>query len=486
MFPFDLLVPRAPDRRGREPAVNAWIELHNLVVVAETLDDLGPEHAGRILRQRGVDLREAFGEERAEMYERAVDALVAETAFGQRHRDRLAALAQTLHLHPDDVEAAHQRAFGITASRALADGRLSTDERLRLQKLQHTLGLDPGLAEGAFDVLARDHLLVAAARVLSDGVLSPEENEEMEQARRALGTMMPQALRARLDAGARQWQHQNGSSVEAPAAHTFELLANGSEPVRYAWRAQWRTANPVALRSVLRDANGLDLRDTGRTLEVCIPPAALRPPLHTGRVLLTDTLFILEPEGRQPRGYRYREMNRVRRFQNGVLVELGARALLIESEHDEALERWLGRGSETTQTWSARWRPLRANERDAAFRRLADMPTAAHLYQTALPRLRSGVPSGEWSEPGEVRLRRDKLRLRAGGRTSTLSLRSPPEAYAHDRLVWLVRAGAQDMLFEFSGAGEAHRFAREFDGAAAGLAARGGPIRQPEAGTRRG
>ncbi|MCA1481925.1 hypothetical protein, partial [Bradyrhizobium sp. NBAIM08] len=61
MGPLELLEPEPAGLFGREPAFNAFVELHNLVVAGADatggsgLIDFGPEDADRIARERGVD-----------------------------------------------------------------------------------------------------------------------------------------------------------------------------------------------------------------------------------------------------------------------------------------------------------------------------------------------------------------------------------------------------------------------------------------------
>ncbi|MEM6325904.1 MAG: hypothetical protein AAF791_02185 [Bacteroidota bacterium] len=431
MLPFDLLLPHAPDRRGREPEVNAWIELHNLIVAADSVDDFGPESLARIRRQRGVDLRDRFYAERVRFYERALGWTIHATSFLADDRKRLAAIARTLALDADGLARSHERAFGIAVHEAISDDRLSADERLLLHKLQHTLGLDPDLADGAFEILAREQLLVTVARVLADGECSPEEVTEVEQVCHALSVTLPVAIRQRIQAAAEQWH-----LCHTPVPR--EEVVNGSDRVEYSVRAKWR---------------GVLLRRLSQTRHV--PLSALHGSPRHGRVLVTPTLFILASNGRQPRGHSLGKLKRVRQFQNGVLVEVSTMALLIESKDSEDLARALRRAMRTMSPLSARWRVVRPAERKRIFRTLRGVADEMQRYRAALPRLAS---SGEWSSSGKVGMRRMKLRLKGADRAHTLIVRRSHHVFLHGRYVWLVRPGAQDWLFEFHDATSARRF----------------------------
>ncbi|MEM1054294.1 MAG: hypothetical protein AAGI52_02110 [Bacteroidota bacterium] len=462
MFPFDLLVPRSPGRRGREHSINAWIELHNLVVVAETRDDLGAGHVGRIRRQRGIDLRSRFHDERFDLYLRALDWTLANTPFDRADRDWVAAVAETLHLGPLDLEVAHQRAFGIVAHDAIADGHLSTDERLLLHKLQHTLGLDPDLAEQAYDVLARESLLVSISKALNDGALSPGEAVLIEDARSALSVTIPVSLRQYLDKAATRWEDRH----RAPAVG---MTVNDTDSVRRVWSATWWSLPSDRFRKRLLDAFGHDFGKAGRTEPLRLPRAVFRGRPQNGSVIVTNLLLIFDVPGQEPRGHTLRDIHRADRYRNGVAVEFEGRVWIVDSDDDEALADRLSTPVRKRSTWDVRWRTLRANERDTAIRHLKKKDhTAAQRYQAALPRLRSGARMSEWSEMGTMRLRKSKIKLRDGRRSHTVSFRTPPDVYTHQRLVWLVRPGAQDKLLEFLDPAEAQRFVRELARVSAG------------------
>ena len=341
MAPFDLLPPAPADRRGREPDRNAWVELHNVVVAAGRLDELGPEHADRIRRERGVDLRDAFLAERVDLYERLLRWALAQTPFGEEQRQRLGAVARTLRLDPHEVRGPHERAFGTAIHDALADDCLDVDERLHLYRLQHALGLDPSRASGAYESAAREKWLVLVARSLCDGELSPEESAEIEQVRRGLDLAVPEPVRQRLDAAARRWQVAHG---ELPVLRD-PAVPDPEEPVHFAAEAEWQGVLLNNLRSVLTTPDARDAVSSGTgTLRYRIPPVSLSGARRRGRVLLTSRRLLLCARGRAPESTPLARVRQALRFQNGVLVEIrGARGVLVASEDDRALETAVNR-----------------------------------------------------------------------------------------------------------------------------------------------
>ena len=459
MGPFDLLYPDPPDRRGREPDRNAWVELHNVVVAADDLDELAPDHIARIRRQRGVDLGERFYAERLALYQRFLDWTLEDGDFSDRNRALLSALARTLDLRTPDLTGPHQRAFGNAVHGALADDCLSVDERLLLYKLQHTLGLDPALADGAFEVMARERLLVTVARVLCDGELSPEEAEEVERAQRDLGVSVTEGVARMLDGAATRWRVQRGELAEVDTGLPLPAEERGHLVIP----ARWRAVNTPRLKSVFSDPDSRKALHTGDTYHYRMPPVVLRGTRRTGKVVLTNKRFLLVPSGEAPRSHSHASLLRARRFSNGVLLDVkGDRAVFIESDDDRTLAKAVARvlspdEAARTQSWTARWRPLYAAERDVAFSSVRRRSSEPEAYSLALATLRR---MDGWSADGEVRLNRKSLTLRDTTGRKKVSLGSLQGAYPHDRQVWLVRRGSHDWLLEFVSGDEARRFVR--------------------------
>lgn len=456
MGPFDLLTPHAPDRRGREPEVNAWIELHNVLVAASSFDELGPEVIERIQRQRGVDLADGYFDQRLRLYTQFLDWTLEDGDFSEANRQTLAAVAATLHLSSADLETPHQRAFGNAVHESLADDCLSVDERLLLYKLQHTLGLDPGLADGAFEVMAREKLLVTVARVLCDGELSPDEAREVEQAQKNLGVTVPSRVKAMLDRAAKTWTLRHGHLPEVPTG----LSLPNAERGHFVTNAVWRTADLDRLRAVYSDPDSRDVLDSGDTFHYRVPPVALRGVRLEGRVILTSERVVLDARGRQPVDHPLASLRRVLRFQNGVLIEWkDDRATFLATDEPASFIRVLLRLSgveRNDRPWSARWRPVYASERDRAFRRLRQRLPEPEQYRAALPLLRSAG----WSPYGTVLMEGSKLVLAGTGSPQRVSIRSLRGAYLHGRLVWVARRGSHDWLFECLNDAEAERLVR--------------------------
>ena len=459
MGPFDLLYPLPPDRRGREPEHNAWVELHNVIVAADDLDELAPDHVDRIRRQRGVDLAERYYPERVDLYQRYLDWTLRNDDLSDDDRQLLAALARTLYLGTPDLVDSHRRAFGNVVHDALADDCLSVDERLLLYKLQHTLGLDPGLAEGAYEVMARERLLVTVARVLCDGQLSPEEAEEVERTQRDLGVSMTEGVATMLEQAATRWRVHRGDLPDVDAGMPLPEGERG----HFVETARWRSVNLPRLKALFSDPDSREALREGDTYHYRMPPVVLSGTLKSGQVVLTNRRLLLISAGLMPRAMSLASLRRVRRFSNGVLLNIkGERAVCIESGDDRTFVETLTRvmTPDASRKWTARWRPLYAAERDVAFASVRRRSSEPEAYTLALGTLRR---MDGWSAEGHVRINTKTLTLRDKNDRKRVSLRTILGAYSLQRKVWLARQGSHDWLLEFPTEDQAQRFVRALE-----------------------
>ena len=314
MGPLDLLRPDPAPRWGGPSRRNAYVELHNLIAAAGSAREFGPSDRGRISRQHGVDLAREFQAERVALYQTILDDRLANGDLDADDRQVLAHVAATLALGPADLRPAHERAFGTAVSEAVADDCLSVAERLLLYKLQHLLGLDPRLADGAYDVIARQRLLRTVAEALCDGELAPDEEARIALAESALSVTLPPDARAMLAQARRRWQAYRGA---LPAADLGAGLQPG-ETGHYQAGARWAFVDGEILESQL----GRQVVHTGRTAGLSVPRRALSGPLRSGHVAVTSRRLLLTPEAGLPDEYRLEGVVQTLRFVDGVVVRM--------------------------------------------------------------------------------------------------------------------------------------------------------------------
>ena len=330
MGPFDLLRPEPAPRFGKPPDRNAFVELHNLIAAAETVDDFGPDDLDRISRRHGVDLAHAFLDERAVLYQRLLDDRLANGDLDAEDRRVLAHVARTLALTPANLRPAHERAFGNAVSEAVSDDCLDVEERLLLYKLQHLLGLDPRLADGAYDVLAREKLLVTVARVLCDGELSPAEEVEVERVRRGLSLDIPAPVATLLRNARVRWDTRHG---ELPVVDPGVRLKTGETAHYTRPDACWRSVDSAQLRAA--SARHREALRTGKTERLQVPPTTLYGRSEAGRVVVTDRRLLLLRGGAAPDEYPHRTIVQTLRFENGTVVRTRSdRRLFIDVGED--------------------------------------------------------------------------------------------------------------------------------------------------------
>ena len=307
MVPLDLILPLQPDARGREPDLNAFIELHNLVAAAEHVSDIGPADTARISRERGVDLSTAFRAERVGLYVRLFES-AGRTAEALRS---LGHLARTLALDVADVQAVHTAAFGSAVDEALADDCLSIDERLHLYALQQALGLDADDAGRTVEAKARERLLVTIARVLCDGSLSPDEAAEVATAVRALGVSLPADVARMLNRAASAWER----TAPLPTLRVGIALERGETAHADAGPAQWWSLSDAALHAGISSD-----RLAGDTTARAVPRLPGAP--RTGRVVLTNRRLVLADDRGSPMVIPVGRLQAILPFADGFVIRV--------------------------------------------------------------------------------------------------------------------------------------------------------------------
>lgn len=312
MGPFDLLAPEPVPRFGAAPRRNAYVELHNLIAAAESTAEFGPADRVRISRRHGVDLALEFVAERRALYQALLDDRLANGDLGLDDRRVLARVAETLALDADALRAVHERAFGTAVSEAVSDDCLQVEERLLLYKLQHLLGLDPRLADGAYDVIARERLLKTIASALCDGELSPDEEDEIEAVRRSLSLELPGHVETMLGHARQRWRVRRG---ELPTVEVDADLRRG-ETAHFEGRMRW---SRLDVRRFERHVGEATLQ-TGRTGGLEVPGYALSGTQHIGQVILTDRRLLLRPDGALPSEIRVSRLLQILRFRNGTVL----------------------------------------------------------------------------------------------------------------------------------------------------------------------
>lgn len=332
MGPLDLLSYDPPDRSGREPARNALVELHNVVAAAETVADFGPSDRMRIASQRGVDLEDGFLAERVRVYDVLLTDALADGALIDADRARLAHVAATLALTPADLRGVHRGAFGSAVEMALADDCLSVEERLHLYTLQHTLGLDAHVADGAYDVLAREHLLKTVAEVLCDGEMTADEAARIVTLQADLSVTVPPRVHAMLDAAWHRWQLRTGPlpAVEAP------VRLRSGETAHAVALVGWRRIEVRALQFTTAVAGVLQKMTDAQARLVRLQPANLRHMEPAQAIVTTQRIRFFAPD-RTLVDVPLTSLYGVTRFANAVALWIsGDRVVLLTADDGEA------------------------------------------------------------------------------------------------------------------------------------------------------
>ena len=462
MGPLDLLAPEPDPLLGGPPPRNAYVELHNPIAAAERPSEFGPADRDRISERWGVDLASSFLAERIALYQAVLDDRLADGDLDGDDRDVVAHVAHTLGLSAADLRPAHERAFGVAVEAAVADNALSDSERGLLYTLQHTLGFDPDVAGGAYDVFARRRLLTVVARALADGEVTPAEADEIDRACEALSVTVPEDLARRLADAAARWQARNGALPEVRVGIALE-----PGEVGHVWStgATWQTVDGVRLRAASDDHRAALL--SGRAAGLRVPDTALEGAAEAGEVVLTSRRLLLRPAQGEPTGVPLGRLADALGFENGVVVRTtGNRRTVLRLAGDAGafhtlLLRLLRPPPEPTEAPPP---PRPAPTGEVSFRasgvkwRAVDegLVASSERLRTAIgkgatTRLRlGGAPLADVPTAGEVVVSDRALTLTGMGRTETFPLAAmrPPRRFINGLLV---RAEQRAVLIDAGG-----------------------------------
>lgn len=320
MLPFDLLEHEEQatvDRAlGVEPKWNAWVELHNLIVAAETAHDFGPGDVRRIGREHGVNFYKSFRAEQRNLYSAYLDYCLDNGDLADAERDVLARLAHTLILSSHDLQPVHERAFGRTVSDVLSDDCVTIEERLLLYKLQHTFGLEADLADATYEEMARAKLLKAVAHALCDGMLSPDERKHIEALEAEFGVDIPPSVASLLEQAADAWAILHGS---LPRVDVGLRLLPG-EVGHFLAPGKWKRLNYARLRVLLGSHRARF--NLGDTEGLRIPAKALWGRQREGQIVVVSKRLVLITRRSDLIAYRLSSLRAIERYANGLRVGL--------------------------------------------------------------------------------------------------------------------------------------------------------------------
>ena len=479
MGPLDLLAPKPAPRFGRAPEINAYVELHNLVAAAESTDEFSRDDLDRIGRQHDVDLTAAFLDRRVGLYQALLDGFLVDGDLDAGERAALAHVAHALALTPAHLRPPHERAFGKAVTEAVSDDCLSVEERLLLYKLQHLLGLDPAIADAAYDVLARERLLKAVARVLCDGRLSPDEAAEVEAIRSELSLDLPVRIQAMLDGAAERWAKENGD-LDPVHVH-FDL--HGDETAYYTNAGvTWTDVDTKNFVMVFSSFEHRQLVARGETETLRMPDVALDGPRRRGRVTVTSKRLVLLAERRGQQSVNLSSLVEARRFSNGVTARTGGGWHVFfdlgtkSADFHAVLARLLRPGATEPDRRSPRpaGEPAPSEPPDDAprvprppdggarwrkvdHREVRAVQTNATLGDGVNAQILDGLEADGWTDSGKARFSREFVVLDGASRR-TVRLSMVSTAVRRGRVVWMPLGLAQGWLIEFLNDADAEGF----------------------------
>lgn len=329
MLPFDLLEYEDVDGinkvLGVEPDWNAWVELHNVIVSAETIHDFGPHDARRIGREHGLDFGDAFFDERVGLYSSFLDHCLDRGDLTDSDRATLAHLATSLLLTTADARPYHERAFGRAVSNVLSDDCVTIEERLLLYKLQHVLDIHPDDADVEYEEAARRKLLTIIAKAMCDGHLSPQELAHIRQKRDEFGIEIPPKMLQLLTDAVGAWNIMHGELTETPV----RIKLQTGEVGHFSAKGVWGNMNYAQLRVELSSYRR-ELSD-GETFKLRIPSESIEGRRKKCQIVVTNKRLILAQSSRK-RDLYLKQLAGVEQYQNGLrLVVKDRRSIYLDA-----------------------------------------------------------------------------------------------------------------------------------------------------------
>ncbi len=262
-----------------------------------------------------------------QMWRRVLGAFLKDDTFSEREIAYLDALRDAFALTDEEVreserQVVHPR-FAVALHDALADARLSDDERAVLARLAQQLRLPDGVQQELYARSSRSVLEGMLGRSTADRRLSPEELEQLASVARHLGVTrdFDGATEALLDRYALFWRIENG---DLPAAVVEHIPLEADETChlalaaqRYERRASGDGAEIEGVGSV-RIARGVYYR-IGSASEERMNLASFDR-VDAGQFLVTNKRVMFD--GKQgSSSFRLRDISSYQVYADGIILE---------------------------------------------------------------------------------------------------------------------------------------------------------------------
>jgi hypothetical protein len=261
------------------------------------------------------------------MWRRVLGAFLSDDAFSEREIAYLDALRDAFALTDEEVrdserQVVHPR-YSVALHDALADARLSDEERTVLKQLAQELRLPEGIEKELYTRSTRLVLEGLLDRSTADRRLSPDELEQLASVARHLGVTrdFDGATEALLDRYALFWRIENGdlptAVVENAALEADESCHVVVDAQRHEPRATGDGAEVEGIGSV-RIARGVYYR-VGSASDERMNRASFDR-VDAGRILVTNQRVLFD--GKQgSSSFRLRDISSYQVYADGIVLE---------------------------------------------------------------------------------------------------------------------------------------------------------------------
>lgn len=311
----------------RKSSRAALAEVENQLARAPRIADVATETIDDIARRYELPLRKKLVDEFCALYRRYLEHATEDRNLASDELANLEHLVTLLGLRDCDVGPVHdtvaRRVYGASVRDAMADGRLSADERAFLDGLQSQLMLNHDLAQQIFSAEAHARMDRQFKGAIADQRLSPAEDQEIAAIARSLGIVMETDARTQRDLQRMRllWQIENGNvpTIE-PDINLYK-----KEKCYFTVAAEW-LEHRKRTRSIRYSGPAVSLRimkgvywRAGSAKVQRVTEEVLEP-VDSGRLYITDRRLIFRGQ-RKNTTIRHNRILAFTPYQDGVLIE---------------------------------------------------------------------------------------------------------------------------------------------------------------------
>ena len=234
----------------KEPSVNAYVELNNLIAESDSLLSINSNYINQISTKYSINLLKKFRNELESMYKQFLEHFLEDKLLTDNEIRSLSHLKNLFGLSDKRIEAINNevasRLYRNEVDNAIKDGHLTDKEKDFLTKLQGNIKLPKEIAEEIYKTTAKERVKRCIDDAVADGKISPVEEKEIEAISKSLGIEVAydSHTQRELDKMRLVWQIENG---EIPVI-TAPINLQKNETCYFSQGAVWKEQKRITQR----------------------------------------------------------------------------------------------------------------------------------------------------------------------------------------------------------------------------------------------